>query len=110
MAAKAAYNRSMGEAICARLDAVVLNSGVDPASMPQVPIYPKNLTRPWEPEEPPYKDKDEEKDNEVTETEDDDNQPFDYFEALGAMPSLKVGRVNHVGCLMFYLNNFLAIY
>ena len=34
MAAKAAYDRSMGEAMCARLDALVLNSGVDAATMP----------------------------------------------------------------------------
>ena len=67
MAATAAYDRSMGEAMCARLDALVLNSGVDPASMPQVPIYPENLTRPWEPEEPPYKD--EEEHDEKTEDE-----------------------------------------
>ena len=50
MVAKAAYDRSMGEAMCARLDALVLNSGIDPATMPQVPIYPEHLTCPWEPE------------------------------------------------------------
>ena len=69
MAAKAAYDRSMDEAMCARLDALVLNSGIDPASMPQVPTYWGNLTRPWEPEEPPYEE--EEEDDEVTETEDE---------------------------------------
>ena len=42
MAAKAAYDRSIGEAMRARLDALMLNSGVDPALMPQVPIYLKN--------------------------------------------------------------------
>ena len=71
MAAKAAYDRSMGEAMCARLDALVLNSGVDPTSMPQVPIYTENLTHPWEPEEPLYEDEDKEEDGEVTETEDE---------------------------------------
>ena len=59
MAAKAAYDRSMCEAMCARLDALILNSGVDPALMPQVPTYPDNLTRPWELEEPLYKDEEE---------------------------------------------------
>ena len=59
MAAKAVYVRSMGEAMCAQLDALILNSGVDPASMPQLPIYPKNLTHPLEPEEPPYEDEEE---------------------------------------------------
>ena len=58
-AAKAAYNLSMGEAMCARLDALILNNGVDLTSMPQVPIYPENLTHPWEPEESPYEDEDE---------------------------------------------------
>ena len=67
MAAKAAYDRSMGEAMCARLDALVMNSGVDPSTMPQMPTYPETLTRPWEPEEPPY----EEEDEEATETEDE---------------------------------------
>ena len=63
MAAKAAYDRSMGEAMCAHLDALILNNGVDPASMSQVPTYPDNLTCPWEPEEPPYEG-DEETDTE----------------------------------------------
>ena len=56
MVAKAAYDRNMGEAMCACLDALILNSGVDPMSMPQVPTYPDNLTCPWELEEPPYED------------------------------------------------------
>ena len=64
MAAKAAYDRSMGEEMCAQLDALFLNSGVDLASMPQVPIYLEILTRPWEPEEPPYEDE-EENDEEI---------------------------------------------
>ena len=68
MMAKAAYDRSMGEAMCARLEALVLNSGVDLASMPQVPIYPENLTRPWELEKPRYED--EEEDDGATEAED----------------------------------------
>ena len=64
MVAKAAYDRNMGKAMCARLDALIQNSGVDPASMPRVPIYSKNLTHRWEPEEPPYKE--EEDDDEET--------------------------------------------
>ena len=67
MVAQAAYECNMGEAMCARLDALVLNSGVDPASMPQVPTYTENLTRPWEPEEPPY----EEEEDEAMEMEDE---------------------------------------
>ena len=70
MAAKATYDHSISEAICARLEALVLNSGVDPALMPQVPTYPKNLMRPREPEEPPYEDEEEE-DDEATEMEDE---------------------------------------
>ena len=70
MAAKAAYDRNMGEAMCARLDSLVLNSGFDPTSMPQVLTYLENLTHPWEPEELPYEDKEEE-DDEATETEDE---------------------------------------
>ena len=34
MAAKAAYNRSMGKAMCARLNALILRNGVDLAMMP----------------------------------------------------------------------------
>ena len=67
MVAKAVYDRSMGKAMCAQLDALILNSGVDPVSMPQVPIYPENLTHPWEPKEPPYED--EEEDDEETDNE-----------------------------------------
>ena len=64
MAAKAAYDCSMGEAMCARLDAIILRNGVDPVTMPEVPTYPENLTRPWEPEEPPYENKEEEDEEE----------------------------------------------
>ena len=47
----------------------MLNSGVDPVTMPQVPTYPENLTHPGEPEEPPYEE--EEEDDEATKTEDE---------------------------------------
>ena len=53
MAAKAAYDHSMGDAMCAPLNALILRNGVDPATMPEVPTYPENLTRPLEPKEPP---------------------------------------------------------
>ena len=65
MAAKATYDRNMGEAMCARLDSLILNSGVDLKAIPEVPTYPENLTHPWKPEEPLY-DKEEDDD------EDDD--------------------------------------
>ena len=63
MAAKATYDRHMGEAMCTRLDAIILRDGVDPAIMIEVPPYPENLTRSWELEELPYKEE-EEKDKE----------------------------------------------
>ena len=53
---------SVGEAMCARLDALILKNGVDPATMPEVPTYPESLTHLWEPEEPPYEE--EENDDE----------------------------------------------
>ena len=59
MVAKAAYDRSMGEAMRARLDALILRNGVDPTTMPEVPTYPENLTHPWEPEEPPYEEEED---------------------------------------------------
>ena len=59
MVAKVAYDRSMGEAMCVCLDALILRNGVNPATMPEVPTYPENLTRPWEPEETPYEEEEE---------------------------------------------------
>ena len=59
MAAKAAYDRSIGEAMCARLDVLIMRNGVDPATMPEVPTYPENLTHPWEPKVPPYEEEEE---------------------------------------------------
>ena len=61
MAAKAAYDHRMGETMCARIDALILRDGVDPTTMPEVPTYPENLTRPWE---PPYEEEDEEDEEE----------------------------------------------
>ena len=59
MAAKATYDRRIGEAMCTRLDALILRDCVELATMPKVPTYPENLTRPWEPEEPPYEEEEE---------------------------------------------------
>ena len=67
MVAKVAYDRSIGEVFCPQLDAISLQVGVDPTTVPQMPPYPEQLTRPWEPEKPPY-DEDEEEDD----TEDDE--------------------------------------
>ena len=68
MVAKATYDRSMGELMCARLDALILNNDVNPTKLPEVPTYPENLTRLWEPEEPPYEEEEEE------EKKDDDEE------------------------------------
>ena len=67
MAAKAAYDRSMGEALHAQLEAISLQVGVDPAIVPQMPPYPEQLTKPWEPEEPSYDDEEEEDDEDTDE-------------------------------------------
>ena len=112
MAAKAANDRSMGEAMYARLDAQILRNGVDPATMPEVPTYPENLTCPWEHEDPPCEKKEE--DDEEDEEQGTRHQlsspkltdPSHYFEALGAMSYLKFGGVNHVGYLWFVFIQF----
>ena len=64
MVAKATYDRSMGEALCARLDALILRNGVDPTTMPEVPTYPNHQTKPCEPEELPYEEEDDEDEEE----------------------------------------------
>ena len=46
MAAKATYDHSMGEAMCALLDALILRNDVDLAMMPEVPTYLEHLTQP----------------------------------------------------------------
>ena len=63
MATKAAYDRSVGEALRAQLDTISLRVCVDSTAVPQMPPYPKQLSRPWEPKEPPY-DQDKEDDEE----------------------------------------------
>ena len=64
MATKAAYDLSVGETLLAQLDAISLRFGVDPSIVPQMPPYLDQLSRPWEPEEAPYKEEDEEDDDE----------------------------------------------
>ena len=56
MATKAGYNLSAGETLCAKVDAISLRVGVDPTTIPQMLPDPNLLSRPLEPEEPPYKD------------------------------------------------------
>ena len=64
MATKAAYDRSVGKTLPAQLDANSLRVGVVPSAVPYMPPYLEQLRRPWEPDEPPYKEDDEEDDNE----------------------------------------------
>ena len=59
MAAKADYDHSMGEAMCAFLDALILRNDVDPTTMPEVPTYAENLTGPSELEELPYEEEED---------------------------------------------------
>ena len=54
MATKAAYDHNVGEALRAQLEAISLTVGVDPSTIPQMPSYLEQLSKPWEPEEPPY--------------------------------------------------------
>ena len=60
-----------------------------------MPTYPETLTHPWELEEPPYEEEEDDKATESPRLTD----PFNYFGALGAMPNPKFGGVNHVGHL-----------
>ena len=57
---KAAYEQSVGETLSAKLDAISLCIGLDPTIMPQMPPFLDQLSRPWEPEAPPYEDEAEE--------------------------------------------------
>ena len=60
MLTKAAYNRSVEETLCAQLDAISLRVGLHLTTIPQMSPYPDKLSRPWEAEESPYEDDDEE--------------------------------------------------
>ena len=59
MLIKADYDRSVGETLRAQLDAISRRVGLDPTTIPQMPPYLDQLSRPWEPEAPPYEDEDE---------------------------------------------------
>ena len=41
--------------------------GMDPVAVPHMPPYLEQLTRPWEPEEPPYEEEGEDDDEEANE-------------------------------------------
>ena len=56
MATKAAYDRSVGEALRALLEAISLRVSMDSSVVPQMLPYPEQLSRPWELEEPPYEE------------------------------------------------------
>ena len=56
MLTKATYDRSVGETLSAKLDAINLRIGLDPNTTPQMPPYPSQFSQPWEPEALPYKD------------------------------------------------------
>ena len=64
MMTKAAYDRSVGETLSAKLDAISLRFGLDPTTTSQMPPLPNQLSRPWEPEVLPYEDEDEDEDEE----------------------------------------------
>ena len=57
MVTKATYDKSAGETL---LDAISLRVGADPSTVPHMPPYLDQLSRPWEPEELPYEEEDEE--------------------------------------------------
>ena len=57
----------MREALCAQLEAISLGVGVDHTVVPRMPLYLEQLTRPWEPEEPPYEEEKDDDDEEADE-------------------------------------------
>ena len=59
MATKVTYDRSIGETLHAQLDTISLRLGEDPITIPHIPPYLDQLSRPWEPKEPPYEEDDE---------------------------------------------------
>ena len=56
MVTKVVYDQSVGEMLHAQLNAISLRVGLDPTTIPQMLPCPDQLSRPWEPEEPPYED------------------------------------------------------
>ena len=59
MVTKAAYDRNVCETLHAQLDAISLRISVDPTTILQMLPYPNQLSRPWESEELPYEEDDE---------------------------------------------------
>ena len=64
MATKAAYDQSVRETLRAQLDAISLRVGMDPTTILQMPPYPDQLSRPWEPEELLFEEDEEEEEDE----------------------------------------------
>ena len=60
MMTKATYDRSVGGTLSAMLNAIRLFVGLDTTTTPQIPYFPHQLNRPWEPKALPYKDEDKE--------------------------------------------------
>ena len=109
MAAEAAYDRSMGEVLRTHLDAISMQVGVDPAVVPHMPPYPEQLTRPWEPEEPPYDEEKEDDDDDKEEVDEYGNLPCVFPEALEIMLYLSLGVLTMlVSSALFCLHFFLV--
>ena len=51
-----AYDRSVSETLNAKLDQISLRCSVDPSTVPPMPEFLEELSRPWEPVEQPYDD------------------------------------------------------
>ena len=57
---KVTYDRSVIETLNAKLDQISLRYSVEPSTVPPMPEFPEELSRPWEPVEHLYEDDDEE--------------------------------------------------
>ena len=53
---KAAYDHSVSETLNTELDQINLRCGVNPSTVPGMPDFLEELSRPWEPVEKPYED------------------------------------------------------
>ena len=56
---KAAYDRNVSEVVNAKLDQISLQCDVDPTTVPPMPAFLEELSKPWEPSEQPYDDEEE---------------------------------------------------
>ena len=56
---KAVYDHGVSETLNAKLDQISLRCVVDPSTVPHMPDFPKELSRPWEPVKPPYKEEED---------------------------------------------------